>query len=1091
MNITDYLDNISKEKQEMVEVLRATIIKVRNTYTPPSEVNYDGVMDALEAYHTSIPTVNNPNNTLIDTDYINNIIKITDNAYLSNNICESIKNYNKEELNKIIDDISSNIIEHEHKEYALLSNRHAHNTNEDVYIACNKLYNRLLYVIKLMISTRIPSFKLLHISILPIINRLKSLHTTIGLETKTLTNVLNVTTSKVMSNILYYNKYKECNAINLTDTTNYFNRELCGDNIHTGVYDESNDTTDGNYKDLFNLDNIKKIRCTDTHVDLVKYKNFTQLSQSVDCNDVANDIEVTTDDAEYTNEETYKSDKAIVFGITLPIHTTISAGVRYGNWVSPISGTVTKISQDKIYIKDVKDIDNNSIESGITDLIKLYDYEQKIFEFYTASYYKYVLPIMMYNTRNNVPFSTKTYKTYKELIGICENHMKQYEQDIKTYGGEDNVKKHAKNETLSDVYDDITKSKNKLYNKIEKSVLEYIAKCNYCSYEKTELDLLEYYVCTVLPTCNFDTDVDVINKMNQCILDIIKRRTNSSNKHIIINAINKRGEKYDISYRDLLSKYSSIDDLEKIKGELRTSNIDNLSYHIILELFNITLNDVNNNDSLTKLLKLDTTDITNAITDITNAYKKIDLHNSISTLGDNINIDYNYTILHEDGVLYRAYIVNNTNTCNHDSYNEDSELSHKTKYHVDSIGYWTKYMSIATLVGCVPLYYSTGLLIMGVPIPLPIIYIPIKAIKTRWGVIVIGLGVCGISISPMVYYVNISNNLESVIPNLAITALETSINIAKQSILNHTDNIKTHLYDLSNSCDETLTLLANQIEKLESEHTDLKANKPQKPVLSGGYGEILNIPNLPSEEKLSYTYDKDTQSYKSNIDVLTTYINTIKTDSIHVLDKHNYNTFKMYCDNQINYLTHTSNIQINIHVINDKMCNVYKYKTSAVKGMYNTSVQPIDTVHSTYCNQIKDAQTSLDKLYNSINKIHVSNPIGVMMPNSVNFGPTIKSFNLVTMVDDAVNKHFNIPILRNMTDKLLQPSEVYLSNTSKVVGLSTVLGNIANVTDSLVVKDVLPKYEKLSVSNAQFLLFLTSKFCVKGAKQFGLVGYPQ
>ena len=53
---------------------------------------------------------------------------------------------------------------------------------------------------------------------------------------------------------------------------------------------------------------------------------------------------------------------------------------------------------------------------------------------------------------------------------------------------------------------------------------------------------------------------------------------------------------------------------------------------------------------------------------------------------------------------------------------------------------------MATLVNCmIQIYWGTGMNIMGVPIPLPIIYLPIYYMPGSCGVL-FGLGICGIAV---------------------------------------------------------------------------------------------------------------------------------------------------------------------------------------------------------------------------------------------------------------------------------------------------------------------------------------------------------
>lgn len=103
-----------------------------------------------------------------------------------------------------------------------------------------------------------------------------------------------------------------------------------------------------------------------------------------------------------------------------------------------------------------------------------------------------------------------------------------------------------------------------------------------------------------------------------------------------------------------------------------------------------------------------------------------------------------------------------------------TEDSMKTQMDIFSLGYWLKYCAMATLVNCMlPMYWSTGLIIAGAPIKLPIIYLPLIVIPGRV-TIVIGLGICGICPLPMILFVNYSDTDASIIPiiNIVIDLLQ-------------------------------------------------------------------------------------------------------------------------------------------------------------------------------------------------------------------------------------------------------------------------------------------------------------------------------
>jgi hypothetical protein len=103
----------------------------------------------------------------------------------------------------------------------------------------------------------------------------------------------------------------------------------------------------------------------------------------------------------------------------------------------------------------------------------------------------------------------------------------------------------------------------------------------------------------------------------------------------------------------------------------------------------------------------------------------------------------------------------------------------RTQFGITDFEYWVKYCGIATIVNCMlPMYWPTGLVITGVPIPLPIIYIPFVVIKGRVTV-VIGLGICGICPLPMLLFVNFGDIPGSLIPalNIAVDTIKAMVSM--------------------------------------------------------------------------------------------------------------------------------------------------------------------------------------------------------------------------------------------------------------------------------------------------------------------------
>ena len=94
----------------------------------------------------------------------------------------------------------------------------------------------------------------------------------------------------------------------------------------------------------------------------------------------------------------------------------------------------------------------------------------------------------------------------------------------------------------------------------------------------------------------------------------------------------------------------------------------------------------------------------------------------------------------------------------------------KMKFSMCGFPYWLRYLTIATLVNCMlPIYWGTGIIILGAPIILPIIMLPIFVLPGRVTV-VFGIGLCGICPMPLILFVNLGNTKGSILIPLNILA---------------------------------------------------------------------------------------------------------------------------------------------------------------------------------------------------------------------------------------------------------------------------------------------------------------------------------
>lgn len=85
-------------------------------------------------------------------------------------------------------------------------------------------------------------------------------------------------------------------------------------------------------------------------------------------------------------------------------------------------------------------------------------------------------------------------------------------------------------------------------------------------------------------------------------------------------------------------------------------------------------------------------------------------------------------------------------------------IANSTYPTMTKLSYWRKFCQYATIVGLLPIYWATGLLIPGpngiIPIPFPIFFTPLAVIPTPIGLFVFIIGQRGILPCPILFYIN-------------------------------------------------------------------------------------------------------------------------------------------------------------------------------------------------------------------------------------------------------------------------------------------------------------------------------------------------
>lgn len=443
-------------------------------------------------------------------------------------------------------------------------------------------------------------------------------------------------------------------------------------------------------------------------------------------------------------------------------------------------------------------------------------------------------PIIYGKVDDNTNEETSNYIKINESAE--HNHIKlrdDFNNDIKNICGENNVKSYAEKNKLSELKDIILNRKYNFIDDIFNNINEHVNRYYYISKDKNDYIMSDYYLdfmlSEYLDNPYFDKLFNIIKNFY-----LIRFNIENKNKDELIKKFNNKLKEDNIKNKTYYNikedvesgKYENIkkylETIYPIKYENRLIKINSLSnlYTIINEIK--TTKNYNNEKSLKKITNEEHIILLNFINDLKKEYDSYkDIINNISNLYNIINWPNNNDI-YINNVKYEHYLFtndclnSNTNLNNYEDAKEyyESPSSGLSEAGINSLAYWMKYCGQATLMNCgLPAYWSTGLIILGIPIPLPIILIPMTYINGPIST-VIGLGICGIAIAPMMLIVNMSDNCGA-----ALFAINMVIETMKQIL---TDLKHMQYQSIAIMCKSLIETVDKKIKSTEDEIRDIK-----------------------------------------------------------------------------------------------------------------------------------------------------------------------------------------------------------------------------------------------------------------------------
>ena len=785
--------------------------------------------------------------------------------------------------------------------------------------------------------------------------------------------------------------------------------------------------------------------------------------------------------------------------------------------LSPVSGKVVKIENNRIFLNDVDFYDSQNriqqFNQQLIDTIQNDSYRKEIIrDYYVKSSYPILLNSLISNTKEDNSFLL--WSSYKTIYndGIDESNLLRdsFYQQMQTTCGEANVKYNAENESQDKILDEINYYYNICLNRNNQIVDRWKSLKNY-NWKNEDIYLLEFYLDFYQQLISIETENTFILELRDIILGFINNRaiTDTYNKDIFSDKINELLNTIVLTpsklikkdyFEELMSKYKPNKDFTQIENSINNLISNNsvlsdtiinnykqfaiLSFQLYLDNNETPASKKEDKKQLLSRLEDESVEIDNFFLEIRkDILNNPDITKTIETFtGNKISLDvyYSQTI---DGIKYRVFEV--IDQQNLEEQGEDTlipDYVHGPK----KIPYWVKYCSIATLVGLVPNRWSTGLVLPIGPIKLPVVYLGISALNTTWGNVVFGLGICGISISPLILYNNFDLNANSIVD--VASAIRNQIkDIITVDIKQIRDNTKKQIVNSSLKIfNDQLDRLNIQLIELNNIQTDNNINKINRFKLTGHQIPepirkiiIDKLRSYLPNNIISKFEDKNYKDFTITDIEATTIVNA-------------FNQYKTNINKQV------STLKKEYTALNNRVSQLKRYVETNIISNTNNADEILNQVEISE-QKVQMAEQKVDELTQKIEPMIKALPTA-LEGDSMSFGMTIKKPLPVNLIkEDLVIDSINIdPVIdyinkgmETLENNILEDNKTFkkLVDTSPLN--SNVLKNeIKTLLPIITQKDNLPIYNKLSPTNILFANYLLNDFTNIGSKCFGLPGFP-
>lgn len=704
-------------------------------------------------------------------------------------------------------------------------------------------------------------------------------------------------------------------------------------------------------------------------------------------------------------------------------------------------------------------------------------------------------------------------RRYKKAIKDKERLQKSYDKDVRDITGKDYVEKQAKNETLINIKMSLDTLEDVYYRNLAKIGQNSINQGKKTLTKESEFTLIDFYIelydnlqeshqgsqdkeykVNTPPEDKERINNDILTSFIKGINEILIQRyfIDGAKFELLTDKINDLCEELDQglskrpgdsrSYYEIATQYW--EEIKVKRGRKRevTVKIGNTELLDSVSLWLSSLGTQTPNTPIknalrdriwslfttsqviaTKLVNNYTPDETpfeatrreaNYITnffrklwrDKRNLPKKID--KLISTLDEISRSSIPPSIIYRDGKEYMLFGIGDERECPV----PEGPNSPFSEYGYGDIEYWLKYCAYATLssIASLPINWGTGVPPPVGPIPLPTVYIPIKAFSLTWGIMVIGVTITGIYPFPWIMVSNLSD--EHHIPLIdPATVLRKEADKLKKELVERLSNFKSEMLQRAmDDVKEDVEFLTGEVVRIEETQAVLRVNKPKR--------------------------DREEEAFGDRVKAMAAYATEVVV----------WNTTK------VSLIEEKSGVKVKLFGAQTKWDILKKAQDGASKvKVVDVQTKAIELAE----NAIDKTFEVLKKTINSIDPFIAALP-GATKPYTANFGFTLKNPKPIQEIADGLDDTIdNVLLAKIQAPFELEREDLMSADYGNIVDKSVVNGelyiNTLAASSMLLRKsDPFPKYENLVAWNLPWTLkFLLPNWGIKGGMSYGIPGF--